>query len=626
MRRKIFLLFPLFFLFVSLVEAGEKEDNFLSEAGAIYLVDQAKREVYQNGSSRLIVYQKIRIKKERGKRFAEVQIPFDKDYQRVKVNFARTITSQEKVVLVRKDDIRTITPAHLAPFTALYSSVKVKTITFPAVDIGSIIEYRYTIFSRKSLMKNEFWGGFYFQDTEPMVLSRYTLTLPSNRDFKKIEKCIEPPTLNKRRGKIIWTWEKKNVPALVPEIQMPPMSEIVPSLHISSLKDWDKMGRWFYSLYEEQIEPDEEIHKKVKELEPACHSEGSEESKIRALYNYVSKEIRYVGLEMGIYGYKPHKAKDVFHLKYGDCKDKATLLLSMLKSAGIKGYLALLNTEKMVNSALPSPGQFNHVIVAIPRQNGYLWLDTTAEVCPFGNLPPSDQGKVALIAREDKTELVTTPLFPADENSRLREIKASISSEGELNADVEISTKGIYDLVYRYAFRYLKPTEQRRSLSESLNRSCPGAVLKEFSISNPHNLDTPFKESYQFSAERYGIRLKNQIIFKPAILESLSSTDLVAAKERKFPIDFGRIWQIRDRIIFSIPEGWTVETLPESLSLKEKFGNFSSTFQKEDEKIIYERVFSMEYKEIPVSLYPKLKEFYHQIVYQDKKLIILKQK
>ncbi len=590
------------------------------QAGAVYLLDEATRIIHSDGSSELIVHQRIKICQERGKRFAEVQIPYDEVFQKVKIDFAWTITRGKKIVKVKRDAIHTVTPASLAPYAALYSTLKTKTISMPAVDIGSIIDYKYHIFRRKPLMKNRFWDGFYFQSEEPFVVSRYILVLPERMTFKKVEKGLLPPRITQKGNKKIYVWEKRDIPGLIPEPQMPSLIEVVPSLSISSVEDWQEVSSWFYRLARTQMTADSALKKEVSRL---TKGKKTEIEKVRAIYNYCSANIRYVGLEMGLNGYQPHKAVKVFRLKYGDCKDKATLLVTMLQVAGIKSYLVLINANHRVDISLPSPGQFNHCIAAVPSKDGYIFLDTTAEICSFGNLPPSDQNRDVLIVKEKGAEIAKTPLYRAEDNLCQRDIEVDLERDGTISAAVKISTKGFFDLVYRASFRYLRAVEREKRLAEDLNSICPGASLLEFKISSLRNLDQPIKESYRFLAKNYALKIGNKFLIKPAIIGAMRSTALVAAKKRLYPILFRKRWERIDNVAINLPVGWKIETLPENLSLHYPFGEFDAIYKNLGNKISYQRRFRISQAEIPIADYLKFKKFYQQVAEQDRKEIIL---
>jgi len=178
-KKKTFLLisfsFVLFPLFAFSLESGNE--------GAIFLLDKAITQIYPTEKIETTVHQKIKIVGERGKKFAELEIPYDNERQKVRILKAFTITPEGKTIKVSSKNIKVVTPAHLTEFTPLYPGIRSYTITFPGVEIGSIVEYKYKILTFKPLMKNHFWDGFYFQSTEPFLHSIYILKIPRGRKF-----------------------------------------------------------------------------------------------------------------------------------------------------------------------------------------------------------------------------------------------------------------------------------------------------------------------------------------------------------------------------------------------------------------------------------------------------------
>ncbi|MCD6408316.1 DUF3857 domain-containing protein, partial [bacterium] len=487
--------------------------NYLLGAGnegAIFLIDYAKVKVKRDGKRTTLIHQKIKITGEKGRKFAELRIPFDSERQKVKLIKGITITSSGKTLKVSQKDIKIVTPAELTEYTALYPGIKTMSVSFPGVTTGSIIEYKYIVNTFKPLIKNHFWDGFYFQSTEPFSLSRYELQIPKNMKMKIKEKGVKLKEKKEKSGYKIYIWEKKNVPAIIEEILMPPLREFIPKVYVSTFHSWEEIGKWFFNLSKECATYNEEIEKLVEEL-----SKGkSKKEKISSIYHHVCKKIRYVGLEMGIHGFKPHNATDVFRLKYGDCKDKANLMRTMLKIAGIKSYICLINTEGKIAEEIPFPGQFNHAIIAIPEEEGFMFLDPTSEVFSFPDLPPSDQNRYTLIASPNPL-LAKTPLLPPERNSRKRIIHAKIDEEGKLQAKVEVIPEGIFEASMREGFRYLKEIERKRTLARELNRLIPGTSLISFEIRGLENLSEQLVENYEFSNDFFGIKVKDRIIFRP---------------------------------------------------------------------------------------------------------------
>jgi len=594
------------------------QNDFYHGDSSVFLLDYAKVEVTPGFKKTSLIHQKIKIIGQEGKKFGELRIPFDSERQKVRIISAFTITPEGKKLKVSKSNIRTVTPAKLTEYTALYPGVKTICINFPGVEIGSIIEYEYKIYTLKPLIKNQFYDGFYFQSKEPFAVSRYELKVPKRMKLHIKEWGVKLKEKKKSGGNITYIWEKRNVLPVLREPLMPPLYEIVPKVYITTFNSWEEIGRWYYNLSRECWKPDEEIIKKVKEL-----TDGkNKEEKISSIYNFVCQKVRYVGVELGTYGFKPHNATDVFHLRYGDCKDKANLMKSMFEVAGIKSYLTIINATGRIEKEIPYPGQFNHAIIAIENNGNFLFLDPTSEVYRFPQIPPSDQNKYVLIAKPQPL-LTKTPLFPPEKNFRKREIKATLHKNGDLISEVKIETSGIYDASMRNSFRYLKEIERKRALSSELNRILPGTTLLSFKIEGVENLEKNVSENYSFKTNSFATRIKNKIIFTPAIIDKLSDTSIVALEKRSYPLRFGYRLKKEEVITYTLPENFKVEILPSSIEVNKDFAYFKYRVENQDGKIFYKRTFEIKKEEIKPEEYNEFRNFYRTVSKIDRLPVIL---
>ena len=610
---KFWVIFSIFFSFCLF-----SQDSFYQGDSSIFLLDYAKVEVSPDFKNVSLIHQKIKIIGQKGKKFGELRIPFDSERQKVRIISAFTITREGKKIKVSRNNIRTVTPAKLTEYTALYPGIKTICINFPGVEIGSIVEYKYRIYTFKPLIKNQFYDGFYFQSKAPFAVSRYELKVPEEMQIHIKEFGVKLKEKKKSGGNITYIWEKRNIPSLLEEPLMPPLYEIVPKVYVTTFNSWEEIGKWYYNLSTGTWKPDEEIIKKVKEL-----TEGkNKEEKISSIYNFVCQKVRYVGVELGTYGFKPHNATDVFHLMYGDCKDKANLMKSMLEVTGIKSYLTIINATGRIEKDIPYPGQFNHAIIAIENNGKFLFLDPTSEVYRYPQIPPSDQNKYVLIAKP-RPLLTKTPLFPPEKNFRIREIKANLDENGDLKSEVKIETSGIYDASMRNSFRYLKEIERERALSTELNRILPGTTLLSFKIEGVENLEKNVSENYSFKTNSFATRIKNKIIFTPAIIDKLSDTSIVALEKRKFPLRFGYLVRKEEVITYTLPENFEVEILPSSVEINRDFAYFKYNIESHNGKIYYQRVFEIKKDQIPTSQYSEFRNFYRTVSKIDRLPVIL---
>jgi len=610
---RIVIFFLISFIFICFSEGNIE---------TVYLIDYASVKVLPNYTKETFIHQKIKIETEKGKKLAHLQIPFDSEREKIKFIEGYTLLPNGKKINITSKDIKIVTPAEFTEYTSLYPGYKVMSINFPGVEIGSIIEYKYKVFTFKPLIENHFWDGFYFQSNEPFSLSRFELTVPRKFKIRIYEKDVELLEKKESLNFITYIWEKRDVPGIVEEILMPPLKEIVPKVYVSTFNSWEEIGKWFYEISREDRGRDESIRGVVNQI---IKDKKTDEGKIISLYNYVCSNIRYVGLEMGIHGYKPHSPEEVLKAKYGDCKDKANLLKKMLEIAGIKSYLALVNTDAKIEKEIPFPGQFNHAILAIPKENSYIFLDPTTEVMKYPDIPPYEQGKLSLICGE-KPEIVEIPIFSPERNLRRRITRADIDKNGNLTGEVTIIPNGIFEASLRNYFRYLKPIERERRLIKELNSLLPGTKLLFFEISGLESLESQLIEKYKFFTSGYGIKVGNKIIFQPVLIDKLTDLSIVSLEERKYPLRLGSNYIKEEIVEYKLPENFEVETIPSDVEIKEKFGEFYLNIQKTDIGLKVKRALVMNKLEISPEEYKKFKEFYKNISFYDKLPIILNMK
>ena len=211
-----------------------------------------------------------------------------------------------------------------------------------------------------------------------------------------------------------------------------------PDVQISTFQSWEEVGRWYWNLQKDRIEPTPAVRAKAAELTKGMTDDAA---KLRALYSFVSTQYRYIGIAFGIGRYQPHAADDVLSNNYGDCKDKHTLLASLLQASGINLYPALINSSRKLDPDVPSPSQFDHVIGYLPqgKSNDAVWLDTTPEVAPFGFLLQPLRDKQALVMAGDKSiQLITTPADPPFPGTHAFKIDGRLGDDGTFEAKARI--------------------------------------------------------------------------------------------------------------------------------------------------------------------------------------------
>ena len=352
-------------------------------------IDEASKHVY---STRRIV----KIFNENGYGLGEISIPYMRGRDDVTIHHARTLTPDGRIIELNPAEIIRDIPPPSAVEAGLYVDARLMYFTMPEISPGCIIDYAYSTNNLGHVMQGEFWRQVYFQTSVPVQFYRFRAHIPKKKELHYVVKGTGPratgktsasvmePTITENNYTRTYTFEARDVPPLREEYLMPAPQDLASNISISSLDSWDKLVTWYATLIREQDTITPEIEAKTEEL---LRGVWSREEKIRRLYEYVATQIRYLGFELGIWAIKPYPASAVLKEGRGDCKDKTTLLSTMLKHAGIASYPVLISAgdSREIVKEVPSLAYFNHMILAVEgeKDDELLWLDATAETCAF---------------------------------------------------------------------------------------------------------------------------------------------------------------------------------------------------------------------------------------------------
>lgn len=571
-----------------LIRTSPNQEEY-PDADVIYLLDEDIEEVSSDGSCRETARKVIKILREAGKQFANCEIGYDSRTETVSLLYARTIMPDGRIITLKKNALKVVTPH--SDFSE-YSDYKKLIFSLPGVQVGSVIDYKY-LKKRKPIIDGEFSSEFIVQWYQPVMISIYAVIAPESMDIKymslnPLEEDQSSLDIFSDEGKKVYCWTHFDIPQILNEDNMPPIDEIACRVLITTLDSWDKFFGWWSRKIEGKSDPDKAIKKKVVEL---TGSLSSESKKIEVLFDYVKREVRYVSIDVGKSGYEPRTAQEVFDTKYGDCKDKSTLLLSMLKSAGIPAYYVLIPTTSTGNliKDFPYPFQFNHCIVAVENEDGYHFLDPVAENTPFDYLPEEDQNRCVLIFKQDQPSFRETPLAKAEDNAVLSQTEIEIMPDGSIQVDRHKSLSGEKQLSFRYALIDNTPAEKLGALQEAVNELFPGAKLIDYSHSDPFDFKKRLEIRFKYLATDYCKKAGETLIFQiPKSDIGERCAEASSMESRTHPILHHSRYYYRDQVEFNVPEGYEVYHLPQKIEVKNPYFEYHSSYEENGHKIRYQ--------------------------------------
>jgi predicted transglutaminase-like cysteine proteinase len=527
----------------------------------------------------------------------------------------------------------------------LVSDSKWKVIEIPAPDPGNIIGYEYEVEERPFFLQDT-WG---FQEHDPVLESHYSLQLPAGWEFRA-SWLNHPEVKPTEAGNNAWQWSVANVSAIRNEPSMPPLLGVIGQMVVTFFPSggkaptgfaaWDDMGKWYSGLVAGRVEASPEVKQQVAIL---TAGKTTQLAKMQAIAQFVQHDIRYVAISLGIGGFQPHPAPEVFSHRFGDCKDKATLTRSMLHEVGVESYYVVINAERgAVTADTPAHNAFNHVIVAVkipdglndpslvatlqhPKLGKILFFDPTDEMTPFGQIRGELQDNYALLVTPDDGELIALPQQPPAMNSITRTAKLTLDDGGTLKGDVKEVRLGGRAWSERWALRAAtKDTDRIKPIETLLASSLARFQITRASVMNLNVTDQPFGFSYAFVAPDYAKNAGGLLLVRPRVLGNKGFSFLETKEPRRFPIEFEGPARDTDSFEITIPAGYVVDDVPPPVDADYGFASYHSKTEVKGNVIEYERTYEVKELSVPVSRADELKKFYRLIAGDERNTVVLK--
>ena len=528
----------------------------------------------------------------------------------------------------------------------LIQDVKVKVLNIPAPDPGNIVGYEYEKEERPFALQ----ASWDFQREIPAREAHYSLQLPAGWEFKAswLHYPDSPPT---QAGANQWQWVVSDLKAIRREDQMPPMDGVAGRMILTyfppggaaqnGFSNWQQMGKWYLKLTSGRFDASQDIKAKVATLTALAPSQIA---KMRALASFAQHDIRYVAIELGIGGWQPHPAAEVFSHRYGDCKDKATLMAAMLREAGVESNYVVINTERgSVTPDVPAHlTAFDHVILAIklpdglndpslvatlqhPRLGRILFFDPTNELIPFGQIGGYLQANYGLLVTPEGGELVELPQQSSAMNSIQRTAKLTLDSTGMLKGEVTETRLGERASSERWRLRTVtKDSDRIKPIEELLANSLSSFHITRATLVNLQQTDKPFGFNYSFESQNYAKTAGNLLLVRPRVIGNKGLGFLETKEPRKFPIEFEGPARDTDSFEITIPAGYTVDDLPPSVDVDYGFANYHAKTVVTGNVVGYTRTYEVKELSVPVSKAEDLRKFYRIISGDERNTVVLK--
>jgi hypothetical protein len=516
-------------------------------------------------------------------------------YDQVVVKRASVIGPDGVVTPVGKDNIKDLPMPARGPF--YLQNVRLVMISFPQLRVGSTIEVETETRRNAPPMDHAFSLTESLQGGLPALRQRIEVRLPASMPLAwKVYRGQAACARTEQDGKVTYRWEVGEQPHLVHEPGMPPAREVTPIFTASTIGSWPDVSRWFAKLAQDGQKMTPELERLVAQV---TQGKADREERIRALYFWVARNIRYVETAFTgeKAGFQPAPAEQTWQRKYGVCRDKAQFLVTLLRSIGVDAYNVLISSGVRQDVEIPTT-QFNHAIVAVREPDGqYRFLDPTAEDSRQ-YLPYSDQFKFALVCTEKGEDIRCTPLAPPSDNRMDIRLDTTLGADGGLRTQVSMEPSGIYDLVFRNYLNSIPPAQREMFFSSRMAGFFPGAEVKDLAIGDLDDLNQPVRMSFTLAAPDQGIRAGDYLVFNTAgqgghldlLLGSLLSG--ASAAQRSYPLALVTTVESRVSERLNLSVGYAVRSLPGAVQLKEGAATLERTCVASKDGLDYREQFS----------------------------------
>ena len=610
--------------------------TYADDVNAVILLDDNVTTVKDNGD--LVKHARIAIKilRPEGRDWADYAVSYNGNS---KVNYFRgwSITTKGQEYESKSSDVMEQSTSTYE----VYSDSKIKRLHMPGADVGTVVGFEY----EKQEHPYVFQDAWYFQISEPVERSHYELRLASGWKFKSEWMNHKEEKATEENGAL--QWQLTDIPRIENEPRRPPASGLAWSVVFTFFNDkmpaknyqnWSDLGTWYTQLASNARAASPALAQKVQDLAPPNLPLMQ---RIKALAGFAQHDVRYVAIEIGVGGYQPHPAADIFTRRYGDCKDKATILSSMLAQIGVKSYYILVNaTRGVVTKDLPPSLRFNHAILAIalpeasypkplpamyehPKLGHLLIFDPTNEYVPFGQIPPYEQDNYGLLVGEQGGELINMPLSRPEANGVIRSAKLKLLPDGALQGEIEERYTGFNAMLGREFFQHASENDRKKIIERLLANSLGNFQLDKYELVNADDIDQDLIIRFNISAAHYAKNAGAMLLVRPRVLGELAGP-WDPNKPRHYAYDFRAPFLDRDSVEISLPDGFKVDELPDPAKATFPFAEYMSKTESAEGVLKYTREYKQTATQVSMDQMDQLKKLFGQINLDEKNMAVLK--
>lgn len=604
---------------------------------AVVLLDDETYTVGTDGRATLHEREVIKILRPQGRDYAEPRVFYDKDEKILSLHVWSIDPAGHEYALKENE----IVDGGTWGGEELYSDDRFKAASPPGRDPGGVVAFEYEQRERPYLAET----NWFVQGEIPAISQSFTLVLAPGYSYTT-NWAHHAKVAETSLGNNSFKWQLGQEPAVdLNDVPLAPSWLALaarmtvhysgPGLAMPQDGTWEGIGEWYTALSRDRIEATPEIAAKAAEL---TAGKSDFYDKAAAIGEFVQKEIRYVAVEIGIGGQQPHAAKDIFNNRYGDCKDKATLLSAMLSSVGIHSDIVIVDSERgVVDPEAPSilgnhaiaaiqiPQGYNspklHSVVTAKSGRRYLIFDPTSELTPFGQLESPLQGSYGVLVEGDASQIIQLPVLSPDLNRVSRTGSFSLGSDGALKGEIAVTRYGDSAEYGRYIFGK-SADDQQKYLDGAVAQDFMAASVSDVKVENAQALNQDFRLDFKLQAGRFASFTGPLLMVRPRVFGSYMLP--IDDKRRKVGIDLRETMEAHDEFDIQLPNGYAVDELPDPVKADFGFASYESSTELRGQTLHYSRTYVVRQVTLPADKYPELQKLAGIIAADEQNRAILK--
>ncbi|OYD13764.1 hypothetical protein CH333_09895 [candidate division WOR-3 bacterium JGI_Cruoil_03_44_89] len=560
-------------------------------------------------------------------KYGEATFSYLDNYDTLVVKYAHTITPDGKLIPVAMENITDKPMPAWKGSQFLIPNLRMVKIVFPELEKGSGVEYEVEYIEHSPAFDSLFDSWYLFEGEEPIETKYLQICLPEEMQprYEVVQGKLQHGELDARDRKI-YTWEAKDVAPIIKEPAMPPLTDVVTKLVITTRPSWEQGSTWYYNMCEPVLVADSAVKSTVRDL---IKDEIRFKNTLNALYEYVNKKVRYVETKiLGKHGgFEPQPVSFTLRNKYGVCRDKAALLVGLLRAAGIdESYMVLTNPVMEFVDEIPALSQANHAIVAISTDTGWMYLDPTAEYSVEW-LTPFESNKPVLVCTKDGEQLLYTPKQPSDANTMEVKATGKIGRNRELKQTMVMRGKGVMDMSLRQLFKYIPKEQFKQMILQSMRSTYGKATIDSICSGDPEDFSTPMNITIYITIPDFPTVIGDEWRIGGTGRANMStiSGNPWALEERKYPLELQFALKNCTEGELFFPEDMKVKLLPEPFEYDGKYMKVTGSQKVEGNRITSVGEVTLKEHRIPQEVYKELKEVMEQFrKYSEKEIILVK--